>query len=515
MNDENFFIDEQIPIPKAFDNRVKTKISCLKRTNKALKTITISLASLLLILSITLGLGNEMVYAYTKSIPVVGDVLSWFRSEKEIIHIKEKGYPLYDYTGTHNGYKLYVKDLYLDNRSISMKLAVEDSNGDYLEGFEHQVILQDRASFYKGYESQMDPWHNTNIHYDFLGENRLTKDFNFSIRILGKEGKLLSDYNIKIPTDRIKVYEPKIIKQELTRELRFCTISINQVEINPTSMYVRYDIYGLKEGYTTPSGNFTLVDKYGKIIDNGMNQFTNSENGRTSYQIMFKDTSIYFENPDELYLQMKFTSENGIEEKVTVKQGDDLSIPIHNGKYIIKKVEKEKDFKLAITVEGSFETNSLNLGPKLAFKNNSGIWDKGEIIYNDNTEFANPDLSIDCVTLTEAEVEYILGDSIRNIIKSNQEEFQEKTLKLYNYIADRVDGYSEANEYSLDLMQGLLRSTTNRGHITFPTPFMKLFENKRVYNYYNNIDGLEEYEIGILGDKESETHTVKEKLTLD
>ncbi|MCM1991535.1 hypothetical protein [Oceanirhabdus seepicola] len=138
---EKFERDDEIIIPDEFDSRIDMSLKKAKRGSYYYRNKSKIGTSLVLAFVLFLGM-NPDVRAYTKN------VMEWFKSDKSIMELKENKFKIYDLVTEKDGYKVYMKDMYFDEETFSMKIAVEDENGNAFESDSEVFWGENSREFY-------------------------------------------------------------------------------------------------------------------------------------------------------------------------------------------------------------------------------------------------------------------------------------------------------------------------------------------------------------------------------
>jgi len=219
---------------------------------KPKRNIKMLLVAVLLFLTITFTFAEEL-FVLAEEIPLVGDLLRYFTQDDGAESARENNYPIQDFIFEKEGYKLYVKDFYFDPNSGQFKIALE-KDGEYIKGFSYGLSIDNSEMYWRDERNETTPW--SDVRLGRTGE----KDRNISIGVRINDEEIIFDELI-ISYDLVKQYTSKVIECNETIETKYGNLTIENIEIYPTAMYINTS-YEFDDSVIM----FHLMDL--KIIDN-------------------------------------------------------------------------------------------------------------------------------------------------------------------------------------------------------------------------------------------------------
>ncbi len=441
---------DKIRIPKEFDNRIDASLKKAKPGSYYYRNRMKITTSLVLVLVMFIGM-NPDVRAYTKN------VMEWFKSDKSITKLKENNFKVYDLVTEKDGYKLYMKDMYFDEETFSMKIAVEDENGnafDIQEGDISGNYLSTRFGAVNGENiKNVDPW------YDVEGYCHLRNAFDKDNFYYGKaELKFIttvSDGNKTIEFDKVAIKDENISRVkskdiELDKEYAFngVKILVHDLKIYPNRMKVWITSKDSDIDSKLMFMKVKLLDDNGKSYESDR-EFLWGENSR---EIYFND-SIYFDKDikiEKIEIDLGHGEVKSIKivprEKMDYGKSEEFK---YNDRLFKTYREKDKELfdcwtynQSGFIKNGFYEKDleytylklkydDVNEKPsKYYIKKWTGVW---EPMYN------NIDEEVKTVRITKNEIERQIGMELEEILKLNDDEFKDYGIKFNQYINSRLE----------------------------------------------------------------------------
>lgn len=482
---DNHIINEEIDIPDELDVRINLRISRLKKSKPIGKNITIVIFSLIMISAVAIRF-NPDINAYASKMPVISEIMSWFRSDKSAQYAKEKGYNTYDLNVEKDGYKLYIKDLYLDKRNVDMKFAVEDKDGKYLNNIQWKVTYpQFIFGVDQGDDShKVDPWQESSITFPNINDFENMKTVKMKITIKKENKKLVSFDNIEVNLKENPMLQVKKYAQDCKENFDIGEIEIEELQVLPGKMYLKYKTIS-KDGFTRPwIRDPKLVDDKGNIYNSTSHSLiVNSQTGEEEEEF---EPSFYFDTPPKK-LKLVFADMRALimKDKFTIDVSKKVSKEIHDQgtDFTIYKVERDKEY-FKVYVKSNFRLRN-NEFPRLSIKRGEDYWEEG----------ASGEDTTRNYTFTKGEAEKVLEKSIENVLKLQGEEFKEAISGFKKYFEETTENTDK--NYGDQYFRDKLCDINNRGYISLG--FNKNETSKEIVYYFSNIPESEIYEFCVLG----------------
>ncbi|WBW96964.1 hypothetical protein [Oceanirhabdus sp. W0125-5] len=455
---EKFNHDDDIKIPDEFDNRINMSLKRAESGSYYYRNKIKITTSLVLVFVLFLGM-NPNVRAYTSELPIVKGVMEWFKSDKKIQQLKANNFKIYDLATEKDGYRLYMKDIYIDEEEFSMKIAVEDEKGNVFDIQEGDISGNYLASRFGSVNGEniknIDPW------YDVRGFCDLSNAFNKNNFYYGKiDLKLkatVSDGNKIIEFDEVNIKDEDISyvkskKIQFNKEYVFdgVKVLVENLKIFPNRMEVRVSSIDSDIDSKVMFTKVKLLDKNGKIYEGKGKALYWDGNYREFFNF---DDSIYFQKDNSIEKieidlgygkveSMKIVPREKmdygkIEEfnydnksfkayREKDKELNESIISYYNGFYKLGISEQDVEFTYLKIKDDDVNENES----KYYIKKWTGIWER---MYN------NIDEEIKTVRITKNEIERQLGMQLEEILKLNDDEFNDYAIKFNKYLNSRLE----------------------------------------------------------------------------
>lgn len=357
-------------------------------------------ASLLILLCFQF---NSDIYSFAQN--VTSEIFDYFSSERYIDKLKGNDFPVYDFVIEEEGYKLYIKDLYIDNGQMIGQIAIEDENNKYINDYGWDISFKEYGVKICRDDNEVDnnPWQTIEIDFELGKQNKskimLQENFKFNV-IIEMQDKNIAFNDIDINLKALSKYETRTIKQDIVIDNDLGHIEIQELKITPSATGLKF----IHEDKETSSNYFKWYLK-----DNKGNRYERTFRGHRENYHEF--TSIYFED-DITELKVVFYEDvrRDFEEVYT---GNLQQIIGHKFKYI-------QDKKTNIYTIDDVIIDGKNVNFEVTASNDSSIVQFPELYIktNDHLEPSSIDLmhnKEDVIRLYKAELEVILNKDIEYI----------------------------------------------------------------------------------------------------
>ncbi len=445
---KNLKYDENITIPEELSECVERGVNDAKRPNYYCRNKSRIIVSLILVCVISLGF-NPNARAYTANLPIVKDVMKWFKSDENINKVKENKFKVYDLVTEKDGYKLYMKDIYFDEERFSMKIAVEDENGAAFNIKEWNMtsnhIGEDYIRFNGESIKNVDPWYDV-WNFSYLGSLFDKNNYNYG-KVDIKLKMTVSDGNKTIHFNEVEINEENVIEAKpkvfiINKEYVFdgAKILIEHLKIYPNRMEVKVSSRNSDIDSKVTYMKMKLTDKNGKVYEKS----SASLYRRICREFVFND-SIYFDNDNSIEkigieLGVGKVQTMKIIEKANLTPGDNDEFSYNNVKFKAYVDENDTDYTyLDVKIN-----DSQDLYSSYYIRKWTGAWE--EMSYCDPNESTS-------IRITKNEIEKELGKDLEEILKLDDDEFYNYAVKYNKYIDSRKERNEKTinNKINIDL----------------------------------------------------------------
>lgn len=407
---------EEIKIPSEFQDRINNSVQSAKRSNMIIRNgKAIALATMILFSG---SLLNPHVRAAAAEMPVVREILTWFTRDQGLQTAVNNDYVLGERVVESNGYKLYLKDVYLDEGNFSIQLALEDKDGKSVK-IEEMTLFSRLFGSYLNYRNffneQMNPWVEISCNVD---TESLYAEHNFY------RGQVKLSFNIKhgekevkfknIIFDESELGQAKAKSYEIGETLE-CGVVLKEIRNYPSknSIVVSLDELKRRESYCDLQ-EIVLEDIKGKSYVFKPSAVINDE--------------VIFENNEPIYYQE--------DNKFVHMEASILNCNIETSEYIdIYDMKKNGVYQKDINFgNDKIEVEIVDISK---IKLNVGHVDSMYVVetYGEWNTFYTPVNEVKKTTIIDKiEIEQLLNTTVEEIMSLEKREFKVACEKVADYV---------------------------------------------------------------------------------
>jgi len=505
---KEFKYDDNISIPKELSEYVQRGVNDAKRPNGYSRNKPKIIISLMLLCIITVVF-NPQTRAFTVELPIVEDVMKWFKLDGNIKQIKANKLNVYDLVTEKDGYKLYMKDIYFDEEKIFMKIAVEDESGQAFDIQGWEITSNHSGSETRKIKGvtvkNVDPWYNIWVysylksmfdeHNYYYGKAQIKFNINVS-----DGNKIICFNEVEINEEKVSEARTKVYKLNKEYELDGIKIFIEYLKVYPNRMEVRLrhktDDIDSKLTYV----KMKLTDKNGKVYEKSRSGYYS----RRSKEFQFNE-SIYFDEDNSIkkidieFGHGKVESMNIMEMKyLNHEEAQEFN---YNNSVFKAYIEKDKNNR-----EYTYLNTKINeieqIFSMYYIRKWTGAWER-MWRYNPTQETT--------IRITKNEIDMELGMDLEDILKLNDDEFYNYAVKYSQYIDSRQDKNEKTvnSKIDIDLIKKSMKGYIEEGEIyTGGSISIGDIETFRSEKDINN----EDCEFGILDESKIKTEHIEIEL---
>lgn len=374
------------------------------------KKKTLLIASMFLI---TLIAFNPLLITLAEKLPIFDELIEYFVRDRKIVNAIELGIPVEDYLAENDGYKLYVKDLYLDSLEFKMQYTMLDDKNELPENAVIILSFPDVAR--DTYQLDFDDstrWNN----FMYNLEKNIDGIESFRVMVVVKidENELFRE-EIDMDVSHLKSFKSQTIVLDKEVDVDGIIVDLSEFMIGQTAYQLKYKLndYGDK---TDISMSMDILDDAPRA-----HYYTSGHRGSDSPII----TSLFdFKEPpsDDAAISIKISGYSY--EPVTsvgVLERNRLTFEHLNREFYIQLVEKGSSYhKFVIKTSGKIDANAF---PEIAFKY-EGLWNP----------WGNHVQTTEYFDLHKIDVEKALGDlndldnpdNIKTVVEYVKEEYSKE-----------------------------------------------------------------------------------------
>ncbi|WP_105617076.1 DUF4179 domain-containing protein [Vallitalea okinawensis] len=446
MKKNHYQIDEELDIPEILSDRIKSRIDHIDyqpRKNHG-RTVMLSCVSILLFLSVCVGamMVSPDFKAYAMEIPLVEHLMGWFSDDDNFEYAKEHGYPVDNIQeNNEEGYSLYIKDIYMDQARVSMKIGMigPDQQMINLNDYHVQVRLgPSNITLQRGVTTE-DPWFYFDVD-DYMIQYTEKDVVNIDYQVTIKKQDFA--YTSQIYSYDISFSEPIYYAINHQEKMEGADLDIYALTAYPSYLEMQYTVTA-HEGYAKP-------DIRGwEIVDNSSSYYTHYDgatfNGITKSLI---EPSFYYDDdrPEVLTATFEYLI-YPYQQYVTVKKEDNFlnSFTVGSHSFTIEEVfdagVRKDDLGLVLTCNDTIKASEF---PKMDIRRGeSDNWEQGIV----RDDFRGK-------VLTKTEAEKVLGSSLKDILELQELELDDAVTGFKSYYQERYDDDADNMEI-LSVLKGL------------------------------------------------------------
>lgn len=474
---KEFKYDENISIPEELPECVRRGVNDAKRANYCFRNKSKIIVSLLLICCITVGV-NPDARAFTAGLPIVKDIMMWFKSDPDIENFKKHNGKVFRAETKKNGYTLLIEDVYLTEDAISLRFAVEDNNGEPLLDYDWTINSNIGFRFERDSnfidKNKSYPWNHVNSRgirgNDVYYHECMSREFSYHINFkdnlslkfrIQKENETIDFDEVLLETAEENIYDIKEI--DINKEIEFNgdILRIYNLKVDPIGMILNYS-YKVKDKDSLPDcGNkieiVALIDEMGNKYEmSTWIAFTESVPGQYRKPTYFNKSMYSKEDINIEKIILRTTEMPKIKSlKNDNKLNDDekVEVVLDENKYILQ--ESDSTIKMDIYSE--------SMRKELFIKGKDGNW----LYMRSNEEDEENNFS----EIILGEVEMMFNMSIDEILSLEGEEFdlvKKELIKRYPTFNKMYYGkpYGKPSEEQLEnSIRYILEETKKEGRV--------------------------------------------------